>query len=107
MTRLRALARVVAIGAVALVCTSVSNWPTSAEGEGRAGRFIALSDIHLDPFAAPELIAPLMAAEPQQWPAILKRQTNNRYGSYGRDSTWALLQSALDQMREVEPSSAF
>jgi sphingomyelin phosphodiesterase acid-like 3 len=107
MAGLLAHARAVAIGVIALACTALSSWPTSAEVEGRVGRFIALSDIHLDPFAAPELITPLMAAEPERWPAVLAPPADDQYGRYGRDSTWALLRSALDQMREVEPNPAF
>lgn len=71
-----------------------------------AGRFIALSDLHLDPTADPSLVRALMAADAADWGPILDRDQTG-FGQFGRDSTWLLVRSALDQMRKVEPDPAF
>jgi hypothetical protein len=73
----------------------------------RPGRFIALSDLHLDVFADPILVDGLADADPVQWAQILGRATHDRYGHYRRDATWPLVESALDQMRAVEPDPPF
>ena len=105
--RARAAALVVAL-TIALVAAlgAGGSAPAAAQGGG-SGRFIALSDIHLDPFADPALVPMLAAAPPEQWPEILARSSGARYGSYGRDTAWGLLASALDEMRRVEPDPAF
>jgi len=40
------------------------------------------------------------------WPEILDRG-NASYGRFGKDATWPLVRSALDQMRAVEPEPTF
>ncbi len=87
--------------------TSLSGGSLCAEEQRITGRFIAVSDLHFDPFAAPELVNELAAAPPERWREILGRTAADRYGSYGRDTTWPLLESALDQMHAVEPDPAF
>ena len=89
---------------VLAVCWSGS---LCAEESRIAGRFIAVSDLHFDPFAAPELVNELAGAQPEKWREIPARTAADRYGSYGRDTTWPLLESALDQMRVVEREPAF
>ena len=71
-----------------------------------AGRFIAFSDLHLDPTADPALVGQLLAAPVADWAAILERGREG-FGRFGRDATWPLVRSALDQMRAVEPDPAF
>ena len=71
-----------------------------------AGRFIAFSDLHLDPTADPALVGQLLAAPVADWAAILERGREG-FGRFGRDATWPLVRSALDQMRTVEPDPAF
>lgn len=75
-------------------------------GSCGAARFIAFSDPHLDPTADPSLVPALMAADAADWGPILERDQTG-FGQFGRDSTWLLVRSALDQMRSVEPDPAF
>jgi sphingomyelin phosphodiesterase acid-like 3 len=91
------------IGWLAICCSGLL-W---AQERAASGRFIALSDLHLDPFVDPTLVDELAAADPAQWRVILGRATRDRYGDYGRDTVWPLLESALEQMRAVEPDPAF
>jgi sphingomyelin phosphodiesterase acid-like 3 len=101
--------RLTAIAAVALAVLGAwcATSTTACAESVAAGRFIALSDLHLDPFSSPDIATQLVTAPPERWPAILEQSGPDRYGTYGRDSTWALVQSALDQMRAVEPAPAF
>jgi sphingomyelin phosphodiesterase acid-like 3 len=79
--------------------------PAQPRDQAAPGRFIALSDIHFDPFASG--MAPALAdAEPNAWAAILNRAPPD-YGRYGRDTRWSLLRGALDAMRAAEPEPAF
>ena len=75
-------------------------------GPSSAERFIALSDLHLDPTADPALVGELVTAQVADWAAILERGRDG-FGRFGRDATWPLVRSALDQMRAVEPDPAF
>ncbi|MGE3293046.1 MAG: metallophosphoesterase [Geminicoccaceae bacterium] len=87
------------------VLTAALIWLASC-APGSAERFIALSDIHLDPTADPGLVRELVAAQVADWASILERGRVG-FGRFGRDATWPLVRSALDQMRRVEPEPAF
>ena len=65
-----------------------------------AGRFIAFSDLHLDPTADPALVGQLLAAPVADWAAILERGREG-FGRFGRDATWPLVRSALDHRSAV------
>jgi hypothetical protein len=71
-----------------------------------AGRFLAFSDVHFDPFADPALVAELAAAPAGQWPEILSRGKTG-LGAHGRETSHALLSSALADMALVEPRPDF
>ncbi|MCC6775917.1 MAG: metallophosphoesterase [Hyphomicrobiales bacterium] len=75
--------------------------------EPAAARVLALSDLHLDPFASPAVARKLVTAPLTQWPVLLDQPGPDRFGKYGWDSTWPLLRSALDQARAVVPDPAF
>lgn len=99
LRRLRRLPRL-ALPLLLVLCLA---WPGLALA---AGRFLALSDVHLDPFADPALVAELVAAPAEQWPAILARGQAG-LGAYGRETSQALLESALADMALVEPRPDF
>ncbi len=75
-------------------------------GPAHADRFIAFSDLHFDPTADPSLVEKLLATDVSGWTEILDSVPAD-YGAFGRDATWPLVRSALDQMRLVEPTPAF
>jgi sphingomyelin phosphodiesterase acid-like 3 len=57
--------------------------------------FVALSDIHFDPFFDPSLVADLVKTDPGQWQAIFERSAVRGVGAYGKDSNYPLLKSTL------------
>ncbi|MCA9701193.1 MAG: metallophosphoesterase, partial [Myxococcales bacterium] len=61
----------------------------------RKAHFVSLSDLHFDPFADPELVPQLIAAEPQQWRAIFAGAANRSPSGYHHDSNVYLLDAAL------------
>ena len=75
-------------------------------GPAHADRFIAFSDLHFDPTADLSLVENLLATDVSGWTEILDSVPAD-YGAFGRDATWPLVRSALDQMRLVEPAPAF
>ena len=72
-----------------------------------AEKFLAISDIHFDPFADPALVAKLEAADVSQWDAILATSTITAFSSYGSDVNDPLLRSALAEMQKQIPSPEF
>src|ERR1019366_3791815 len=60
-------------------------------------------DVHFNPMADPSLVADLAAADLSQWETILQRSKPTAFSSYGQDTNWWLLQSALDAMVPAEP----
>jgi hypothetical protein len=83
---------------------------TSAAQPARAAvknKFLLTSDIHFNPMADATLVSELEAADPSQWESILQRTSPDSFGSYGQDTNWRLLQSALNQMRKTLPRPAF
>ena len=75
--------------------------PAPAATEARS--FLALSDIHFDPFFDPSLVADLVKADPGQWQAIFERSTVQGVGAYGKDSPYPLLKSTLTAAARFAP----
>lgn len=95
----RSLATALAVGAALL-----SAGPGAAAD---AGRFVVVSDIHLDPFDPPHLAKDLAAADPSGWPAILARIEAQDYAGYGADTNHALFASALAAIAEAGADADF
>jgi hypothetical protein len=68
---------------------------------------LVMSDLHFDPMADPRLVDRLAVAEPDQWRNVLDDAGDTTLGKYGQDTRWALLRSALEQMKLVLPSPTF
>src|SRR5260370_16177442 len=72
-----------------------------------AEKFLAVSDIHFNPFADPAIVANLEAADVSQWNAILASSTVTSFSTYGSDLNDPLLRSAIGEMQKQLPSPAF
>src|SRR5713226_6163262 len=72
-----------------------------------AEKFLAVSDIHFNPFADPSIVAKLEAADVSQWDAILASSTVTAFSTYGSDVNDPLLRSAIGEMQKQLPSPAF
>jgi sphingomyelin phosphodiesterase acid-like 3 len=76
--------------------------PAAAEAPAFVGgSWLLLSDIHFSPFADPKLADALVAAPASDWHGILARGSATP-STYGEATNFALLESALDEMRRVE-----
>jgi sphingomyelin phosphodiesterase acid-like 3 len=76
-----------------LIGTAAAGAPgRAAETSGAAA---VLSDIHLNPFATPDLAARLAGSEPNEWPGIFAAASGQRFPARGEDTNHALLASAL------------
>jgi sphingomyelin phosphodiesterase acid-like 3 len=81
-------------------CDSTSTPPTNV----RSGTGLFVSDFHFNPLDDKRLARQLVAALPAQWDAILSSSPNTAYTSYGVDTNFPLLQSALAAMRQRAPN---
>jgi sphingomyelin phosphodiesterase acid-like 3 len=59
------------------------------------GRFLALSDVHFDPFADPAIVPRLIAADADRWPAIFASSRLTAPVGAGSDTNYPLLESTL------------
>lgn len=59
------------------------------------GQFLAISDIHFDPFADPTIVPRLIAAEAHHWPAIFASSRVTAPVGAGADTNYPLLDSTL------------
>jgi sphingomyelin phosphodiesterase acid-like 3 len=66
------------------------------------GRWVLLSDVHFNPYADPALVPQLVAAPATGWGAVFRRAPAPP-SAYFSDTNYALLESALDEMRRREP----
>lgn len=68
-------------------------------------KFLAISDIHFDPFEDLDAarLRQLTATDVSEWPVLLRAAGQRRR----MDSTYSLFQSALDHASQVVPSPAF
>lgn len=71
------------------------------------GNFLVVSDIHFDPLADDALAGKLATAGVDRWQGILESSRATGLGSYGRDTNYPLLASALDAMRAASASPGF
>lgn len=85
LTRLRILA---ALPALLLL-------PAAAPPPSPTGQFLAISDVHFDPFADPAIVPRLIAAEADRWPAIFASSRLTAPVGAGADTNYPLLDSAL------------
>jgi hypothetical protein len=72
-----------------------------------AEKFLAVSDIHFNPFADPAIVARLEASDVSQWDAILTSSTVTAFSTYGSDVNDPLMRSAIGEMKKQLPSPAF
>ncbi len=93
-----------AVCAIALwsFCPSV----TVAASKPTEQKFVWLSDIHFDPIADRRLTDKLAASDITQWPAILA-SSSPQFSSFGQDTNWRLLASALSEIKKTVPDAAF
>ena len=59
------------------------------------GQFLAISDIHFDPFADPAIVPKLIAAPAERWPAIFAESRQTQPVGAGSDTNYPLLDSTL------------
>lgn len=62
-------------------------------------QWLVVSDVHFDPFADPRIVERLASAPAARWRAIFSSEGPQPYANYGSDTNFALLESALEGMR--------
>jgi sphingomyelin phosphodiesterase acid-like 3 len=72
-----------------------------------AEQFLAVSDLHFNPFADPAVVTKLEAADVSAWGAILEASTATTFSTYGSDSNDPLFRSAVGEMKKQLPAPAF
>ncbi len=70
-------------------------------------RFLTFSDLHFDPFYDTNLIRPLINSDYQKWNDIFLSSEQKQVSSYGKDSNFPLLISALEDMKSRIPGPDF
>ncbi len=63
-------------------------------------RVVVFSDVHFTPYDDPQIFPELVAAEADQWPAIFERSSVTTMGTWGDESNYNLLVSALDAVNQ-------
>ncbi|PRP97902.1 hypothetical protein ENSA5_31350 [Enhygromyxa salina] len=77
--------------------------PEPPTPEPSSTHFVSLSDIHFDPFLDPQLVPQLAAAEAPEWGPLLENGAAKDLGGHGRDTSYAVLKSALAAPASVGP----
>jgi len=72
-----------------------------------AGRFAVISDIHFNPFDPPRLARQLADADVTDWEAIFATIETQTAASYGSDTNYALLKSAIDAFAKAAANVDF
>jgi sphingomyelin phosphodiesterase acid-like 3 len=66
---------------------------------------VVFSDLHFDPFYDPTLADSLAGADVLRWPQVLERSSDKTYSPNGKDTNYALMQSALRAMHQAAPAT--
>ncbi len=77
--------------------------PWDGKMDKTKGNILLLSDLHLNPFANPDLIKKLIAAPVDQWEAIFQSATDEAFAAFGKDTNYPLLVSALTEAQKKGP----
>lgn len=88
-----------------LLTAAAAQPPGDQSHQATQGSFLVLSDIHFDPFN-PALFERLTQAKVEQWPEILAASADQGQ-KLGRDSSFALVRSALDDAARRVPNPDF
>jgi len=105
MTLWRLLRRGIVLGLLLAADPGSATSPVPASGEGRS--FVALSDLHFDPFFDPSLVADLVKADAARWQGIFESSAVKGLAAYGSDSNYPLLASTLSAAAELAPRPDF
>ncbi len=73
------------------------------DGDAGTGSILLMSDIHLDPFANPDLVKKLIDAPVEQWESLFESSPADAFAPYGKDTNYPLMVSALDEARKKGP----
>jgi sphingomyelin phosphodiesterase acid-like 3 len=92
--------------ALALALTLTLALGLTPGGAALADDFVALSDVHLDPFTGTGADARLLAADVAQWPRLLA-DGGTAVAPYGRDANVALLDAVLADAARRVPAPDF
>ena len=87
--------RTLVAGAPVLALLGAAAAPPPPPPPPAAGQFLALSDIHFDPFADPAIVPKLIAARADRWPAIFASSRRTMPAGPGSDTNYPLLDSTL------------
>jgi 3',5'-cyclic AMP phosphodiesterase CpdA len=79
----------------------------AAGGDGGRGTFVALSDLHFNPFYDPALVPALVRADAARWADVFAGSTVKGLGAYGSDVSFPLLESTLATAARVAPHPDF
>src|SRR3954463_6284642 len=71
------------------------------------GEFLALSDVHFDPFAEPAIVPKLIAADAGRWPEIFASMGSGHPVGAGSDTNYALFDSTLRAAAAASPKSGY
>ena len=98
------LRTVLIVSILGILCTlpGCSHSPTTSSADKsnngtptKSGNFVSLSDIHFDPFYDPTLVDQLIQSDYTEWQKIFSSSKTKNYGTYGEDTNYPLLNSAL------------
>ena len=81
--------------------------PEKSMAAGERGTFLHVSDIHFDPFATPGIADALLPLNVDRWRDRLSRAPDQMMASFGKDTNFPLLDSALAALRAAAPEADF
>ncbi|MGE3800793.1 MAG: metallophosphoesterase [Candidatus Kapaibacterium sp.] len=72
-----------------------------------ANKFLAISDVHFDPYYDPTLFDSLVASDPSEWKRIFEGSAITTLSTYHADANYPLLRSSLEKMKAVSAKPDF
>jgi len=101
---------------LSILCTmpGCSHAPSSSSADKTHDRtfsdsrvFASISDLHFNPFYDPTLVDNLIQSDYTEWKAIFSTSKIKSYGTYGHDTNYPLLDSALKHAARVAKDADF
>lgn len=102
----------VAMTFVFIACGSGASGGETSKDENSLTNFLALSDIHFNPYYDPSLIHDLIKTDAEHWDTVFEKSSVKSFGYYGShgpfwDTGYPLFKSALASMKAANPDPEF
>lgn len=82
---------------LSVACATAQFEPSNETQRTNQGTILSFSDIHFNPFTDSAIVPELIQSSPENWAEIFAQSADTHISSYGEETNYRLLVSALQR----------